>query len=162
MTNVDTENYKIVAKNKRARFDYEIIDTLEAGIELTGSEVKSIRLGKVSINESYIGEMANSDELFIFNADISPYDNASYMNHESRRPRKLLIHRNEINKFLGAIRKKGMTVIPLVMYFNHKGKIKLKISLAKGKNVSDKRETIKKRDWTISKARIFRAFNNNQ
>ena len=153
------ENFKVVAKNKRARFDYEILETLEAGIILTGSEIKSIRTGKVSINESYIGPMENSEEIFLFNADISLYKQASYNNHEPRRPRVLLLHKSQRNRFLNAVQKKGMTIVPLTMYFNHKGILKLSIALAKGKNVVDKRETIRRRDWTVQKNRIIKNYN---
>ncbi|MDR0942713.1 MAG: SsrA-binding protein SmpB [Holosporales bacterium] len=153
------ENFKIVAKNKRARFDYEIIETLEAGIILTGSEIKSVRNGKVSINESFVGGMQNSNDLFLFNADIHLYEQASYNNHEPRRPRILLLHKVQRTRFLNAIQKKGMTIVPLTMYLNHKGILKVSIALAKGKNVIDKRETVKKRDWTIEKSRIMKKFN---
>ncbi len=153
------ENFKIAAKNRRARFDYEILETLEAGIVLTGSEIKSVRDGKVSINEAFIGFMKNSNEIFLFNADIALYKQASYNNHEPRRPRVLLMHKAQRAKFLNAVQKKGMTIVPLTMYFNHKGILKLSIALAKGKNVIDKRETIKKRDWTIQKNRILRNYN---
>ncbi|MDR1488214.1 MAG: SsrA-binding protein SmpB [Holosporales bacterium] len=152
-------NFKIVAKNKKSRFEYEIMEIVETGIVLTGSEIKSIRNGKISINESFVGGMDNSDDLFLFNADISPYMQASYNNHESKRPRKLLMHQREINKFLGAIRKKGLTVVPLTMYFNHKGFIKLSIALARGKNIVDKRETIKEREWNIQKSRVLKNYN---
>lgn len=153
-------NFQIAAKNRRAKFDYEFIETFEAGIVLTGSEIKSIRGNKVSINESFIGGMEKSNDLFLFNADISPYKQASYNNHDPRRPRKLLLHRPQINKLLSAVQKKGLTIVPITMYFNHKGILKLSIALAKGKNVIDKRETIKKRDWTIQKTRILKSFNN--
>lgn len=159
MDNKSNENFQIVAKNRRARFDYEIIDTLEVGIILAGSEVKSIRNGRVSINEAFIGTMADSDDLYLFNADISPYLQASYNNHEPKRPRVLLLHKAQRVKFLNAIQKKGMTIIPLTMYFNHKGILKLSIALAKGKNLVDKRETIKKREWNIAESRILRNYN---
>lgn len=152
-------NFKIAAKNRRARFDYEIVETFEAGIILTGSEVKSIRNGNVSINESFVGAMENSSDLFLFNADISLYNQASYNNHEPRRPRVLLLHKAQKNKLLIAIQQKGMTVVPLTMYFNHKGLLKLSIALARGKNVVDKRDTTKKREWTIEKARILKNYN---
>ena len=159
MRDLENANFKVVAKNRRAKFDYEIIETFEAGIVLTGSEVKSVRNGHASINESFIGGMENSDELYLFNADIALYKQASYLNHDSRRPRKLLLHRAQINKFLGAIAKKGMTAVPLTMYFNHKGKLKISIALAKGKNTVDKRETIKQRDWNLQKSRILKNYN---
>lgn len=150
----ENDNYKVAAQNKRARFDYLIIEELEVGIVLTGSEVKSIRQGKVSIGESYAGEMEG--ELYLFNVNILEYSQASHFNHEPKRPRKLLLHKRERNKFLNAIRKKGLTIIPLVMYFNHKGKIKLKIALGKGKNTVDKRESIKERDWKRDKDRLLK------
>lgn len=150
----ETDNYKVAAQNKRARFDYQIIEELEVGIVLTGSEVKSIRQGKISIAESHAGEM--NGELYLFNANILEYTQAHQFNYEPKRPRKLLLHRKERNKFLNAIRKKGMTIIPLVIYFNHKGMIKLKIALGKGKNTVDKRESIKERDWQRDKSRILR------
>jgi SsrA-binding protein len=151
-----SRNFKIVAKNRRAGFDYELLDPIEAGIVLLGSEVKSIRNGRASINESFIGTLERSEELYLFNASISRYENASYMNHEERRPRKLLLRRKQINKLLGSIKKKGMTVVPISMYFNHKGLLKLSISLAKGKTLVDKRETIKEREWNVKKHRILR------
>lgn len=160
MSTTQNENFKIAAKNRRAKFDYEIIETLEAGIVLTGSEVKSVRDGKVSINEAFVGPMANSNEIFLFNADISIYKQASYNNHEPKRPRVLLVHKAQRAKLIDAVQKKGMTIVPLTMYFNHKGILKISIALAKGKNTIDKRETIKKRDWSIQKNRILRHYNN--
>lgn len=160
MSTTQNENFKIAAKNRRAKFDYEIIETLEAGIVLTGSEVKSVRDGKVSINEAFVGPMANSNEIFLFNADIGIYKQASYNNHEPKRPRVLLVHKLQRAKLLDAVQKKGMTIVPLTMYFNHKGILKISIALAKGKNTIDKRETIKKRDWSIQKNRILRHYNN--
>ena len=153
------ENFKVVAKNRRAKFDYEILETTEAGIILTGSEVKSIRDGKVSINESFVGAMEGKNDLYLFNADVALYKQASYNNHEPRRPRILLLHKAQRNKFLTAIQQKGMTIVPLTMYFNHKGILKISIALARGKNIVDKRETIKKRDWTLEKARIMKYYN---
>jgi SsrA-binding protein len=150
------DNFRVIAKNKRAKFDFEIIDTTEAGLVLTGSEIKSIRIGKASINESFVGTIEKTTELFLFNANIAKYQNASYTNHEPRRPRKLLLHRSQLNKFLGNIQRKGMTIVPLTMYFNHKGFVKLSIALAKGKNVIDKRETIKQREWNINKHRVLK------
>lgn len=147
----------MIVQNKRARFDYQILEEVEAGIILTGSEVKSIRLGKVSINESYAGEMLDSpNAIFLFNANIMEYLEANRFNHEQKRPRKLLLHRHQVNKLLGSIRKKGMTIIPLRMYFNKKGQVKVLIGLGKGKNVADKRETIKQRDWQRDKMRVLR------
>lgn len=159
MSEKQNENFKIAAKNRRAKFDYEILETLEAGIILMGSEIKSVRDGKVSINESFIGAMENSNDIYLFNADISLYRQASYNNHEPKRPRILLLHKSQRVKFLNAIQKKGMTIVPLTMYFNHKGILKLSIALAKGKNVVDKRDAIKKRDWSLEKNRILKNFN---
>lgn len=150
----ENDNYKVIAQNRRARFDYLILEELEVGIVLTGSEVKSVRQNKVSIAESHAGEMLG--ELFLFNANILEYTQAHQFNHEPKRPRKLLLHKRERNKFLNAIRKKGLTIIPLVIYFNHKGRIKLKIALGKGKNTVDKRDSIKERDWQRDKSRILR------
>lgn len=151
----DDENYKVVAQNRRARFDFEIIEDVEVGIVLTGSEVKSIRDGKVSIMESYAGPMEG--ELYLFNANILEYKQAGPFNHEPKRPRKLLLKRRELNKYLNAVTKKGLTIVPLVMYFNHKGLIKLKIALGRGKKTVDKRESIKERDWKRDKSRLLRA-----
>ncbi|RZI47054.1 SsrA-binding protein SmpB [Candidatus Finniella inopinata] len=150
--------YKVVAQNRRARFDYAIAETIEAGIMLTGSEVKSLRAGKSSINESFAGEMLGETGggIFLFNANIPEYLEANRFNHEPKRPRKLLLHKRQINKFLGAIRRKGMTLVPMQVYFNAKGRIKVEIGLAKGKKTVDKRETIKERDWQRDKARILK------
>jgi SsrA-binding protein len=153
------DNFKVVSKNRKARFDFEILETLEAGLILTGSEVKSIRNGRVSISESFVGSMATSENLLLFNADIQAYKQASYNNHDPRRPRILLLHKSQKNKFLNSIQRKGMTIIPLTMYFNHNGILKISIALAKGKNVVDKRETIKTRDWNLEKARLLKNFN---
>jgi SsrA-binding protein len=148
---------KLIAQHKRARYDYEILETLEAGIVLMGSEVKSMRIGKASINEAYAGEMADDPSaIYLFNANIAEYSFANRFGHEAKRPRKLLLKAREVKKLLGNIRKKGYTVVPLRMYFNAYGKVKLQIGMARGKNVVDKRETIKERDWNRDKARILR------
>ncbi len=147
-------NHKIAAQNRRARFDYAILEVVEAGIMLSGSEVKSLRAGLASINESYAGEMQG--EIYLFNANIPEYTQASHFNHEPKRPRKLLLRKRQVNKFLGAIRRKGLTLIALSIYFNEKGRAKVELALGKGKNVVDKRETIKERDWSRDKARILR------
>ena len=151
------ENFKIIAKNKRAHFDYEIIDKLEVGIVLTGSEVKSARQGGVSINEAHASDKFG--EIFLFNANIPVYSFANQFNHEPRRPRKLLLRQREVNKMISAIQKKGMTLVPITLYFNHKGLIKLSLGLGKGKKVADKRETVKRRDWSRDKARLLRERN---
>ncbi len=145
-----------VAENRRARYDYFIENTLEAGIMLTGTEVKSLRGGQASLNESYAGEMKG--ELYLMNAHIPEYTKAGPKDrqHEPRRPRKLLVHRKEMNKLLGAIKREGMTIVPVSLYFNERGLAKVKIGLAKGKKQHDKRETEKKRDWQKEKARIMK------
>ncbi len=144
-----------VAQNRRARFDYFIEDTVDAGIVLRGTEVKSLRAGRASINESYAGEQAG--ELFLFNAHIPEYQQAgAHLQHELRRPRKLLVRRRELDKLLGSIRKDGMTIVPLSIYFNDRGYAKVTIGLAKGKKKVDKRETAKERDWQRQKGRLMR------
>ncbi|CAO4838616.1 MAG: SsrA-binding protein [Holosporales bacterium] len=145
---------RIIAQNKRARYDYHFLDVLEAGLILTGSEVKSIRLGRISINEAYAGEM--DGHIYLINAMIQEYPQAKHFNHEPKRPRKLLLHRRQENKWLGAVRKKGVTLVPVSIYYNKKGRIKLEIALAQGKQNADKRETIKERDWNREKARILK------
>jgi SsrA-binding protein len=146
--------HRTVAQNRRARFDYAILEIVETGIILTGSEVKSLRSGKASINESFAGEMLG--EIYLFNANIPEYTQANVFNHEPRRPRKLLLRKRQRNKFLGAIRRKGLTLIPLSIYFNNKGLAKVELALGKGKNVVDKRETVKERDWQRDKSRLLR------
>jgi SsrA-binding protein len=146
-----TERY--VAQNRRARHDYLIQDTYEAGIALTGSEVKVLREGKASIAEAYAGD--KDGDIFLFNANIPEYPAARF-NHEPKRARRLLLHKREINKLLGAVTRDGMTLIPLAIYFNARGRAKLQLGLAKGKRKSDKREAEKARDWQRDKARIMR------
>ena len=146
---------KLVADNRKARFNYELIDTFEAGIVLAGTEVKSLRLGKATIGESYAGP--SGDELLLFNADIPEYLQANRFNHEPKRPRKLLLHRKQINKLMGAVDREGMTLIPLKLYFNERGRAKLLLAIAKGKKLHDKRESEKKRDWGREKGRLMRA-----
>lgn len=146
---------KIIAKNKRARFDYFIEDKLEAGLVLFGSEVKALRNGQASINECYAGE--KDGELYLFNAHIPEYKNTNVkFQHQPRRPRKLLMHKNEINKLLGALQKDGITLVPISLYFTPNGLAKLELGIAKGKKQHDKRETTKQRDWDRQKARIMR------
>jgi SsrA-binding protein len=153
-------NRKVVALNRRAKFDFAIVDTFEAGIMLMGSEVKSLRLGKASINEAYAGD--NQGELFLFNAFIPEYIEANRFNHEPKRPRKLLVHKKEWNKMLGAIKRQGMTLVPMSIYFNEHGRAKVELALAKGKTHGDKRESIKERDWQRDKARILRDNNRGE
>ncbi len=145
---------KVVAENRKARFNYSIEDTVEAGIVLTGTEVKSVRNGKTTIAESYADSKAG--EIWLVNANIPEYLQANRFNHEPKRSRKLLLHKKEINRLAGAIERQGMTLIPLKMYFNEHGKIKLQLGLAKGKKLHDKRETEKKRDWAREKGRLLR------
>ena len=146
---------KVVAENRKARFNYAIEDSVEAGIVLTGTEVKSVRSGKTTIAESYAD--AKDGEIWLVNANIPEYAQANRFNHEPKRDRKLLLHKKQIDKLSGAIEREGMTLIPLKMYFNERGMIKLQIGLAKGKKLHDKRDTEKKRDWAREKGRLMRA-----
>jgi len=146
---------KVVAENRKARFNYAIEDTVEAGIALTGTEVKSIRNGKTTIAESYAD--SKDGEIWLINANIPEYLQANRFNHEPKRPRKLLLHQRQINKLIGAVEREGMTVVPLKIYFNDKGRAKVEIALAKGKKLHDKRETEEKRDWGREKGRLMRA-----
>jgi SsrA-binding protein len=145
---------RYAAQNRRARYDYLIEDTLEAGLVLQGSEVKVLRTGQASINEAYAGE--NGGELFLVNANIPEYRAANRFSHEPRRPRKLLVHRKEMNKLLGAIKREGVTIVPLSIYFNERGRAKVELGLAHGKKKADKRQAEKNRDWQRDKARIMR------
>lgn len=148
------DNYKVIAENRRARFDYAIEDDLEVGIVLEGSEVKSLREGQSGIAESYAA--VEDGELWLTNAYIAPYAQAKTFGHEERRKRKLLVSRRELSRLWNATQRQGMTLVPLVMYFNHKGRVKLKIGIAKGKKVADKRETSAKRDWGRQKQRLLK------
>ncbi len=149
-----TDRY--AAQNRRARHNYLIEDTLEAGIMLVGSEVKVLRKGSVSINEAYAAERAG--ELYLMNAHFPEYP-AARINHEPRRPRKLLVHKKELNRLLGAVTRERMTLVPLALYFNERGRAKVELGVAKGKRKSDKREAEKERDWQRAKGRILRAKN---
>lgn len=146
---------RIVADNRKARYAYAIDETLEAGIMLTGSEVKSLRTGKATIGESYA--YAKDGELFLVNAYIPEYSGANRFNHEPKRQRKVLVHKREAARLAAAIQREGMTLIPLKLYFNRKGVAKLELGIAKGKKLHDKRETEKSRDWARDKARLMRA-----
>jgi SsrA-binding protein len=146
---------KVVAENRKARFNYSVEDTVEAGIALTGTEVKSIRNGKTTIAESYADP--KDGEIWLINANIPEYLQANRFNHEPKRPRKLLLHRKQINKLMGAVERQGMTLVPLKMYFNERGRVKLQLALAKGKQLHDKRDSEKKRDWSREKGRLLRA-----
>jgi SsrA-binding protein len=145
---------KIVADNRRARFHYQIGDIYEAGIALTGTEVKSLRQGKATIAESYAAEQ--DGELWLYNAHIPEYLQANRFNHFPRRPRKLLLHAREINKLRGAVEREGMTLVPLKLYFNAKGRAKLELAVARGKKLHDKRESEKQRRWQRERARLMR------
>jgi SsrA-binding protein len=145
---------KIVAENRKARHSYDILEVFEAGIALSGSEVKSLRQGKSNIAESYASE--EGGEIYIINAYIPAYAEASRFNHEERRPRKLLLHKRQIAKLIGAVRREGMTLVPLKLYFNDRGRAKLEVALAKGRKLHDKREAEKERDWGRQKARLMR------
>ena len=149
------DGFKIIADNRKARYAYAIEDTLEAGIMLAGSEVKSLRGGKITIGESYAH--AKDGELWLVNCYIPEYTEASRFNHEPKRSRKLLVHKREAAKLAAAIQREGMTLIPLKMYFNAKGRAKIELGIAKGKKLHDKRETEKQRDWQRDKARLMRA-----
>ena len=143
-----------IAENRRARYDYFIEETLEAGIALTGTEVKSLRDGRANIAESYAA--VEGREIVLINADIPPYGHANRFNHEPRRPRKLLLHRRQIDRLIGAVQREGRTIIPLKLYFNDKGRAKLELAMAKGKKLHDKREATAERDWQRDKARLMR------
>lgn len=145
---------EIIVENRKARFQYFITENFEAGIVLTGSEVKSLRAGKVAIVDSYAQD--SDGELWLYNLNIATYKQANAFNHEPTRPRKLLLHRNEMNKLVGAVSKKGLTLVPLSLYFNKRGMVKVDLGLAKGKENADKRETIKKREWDRNKSRILK------
>ena len=145
---------KLIAENRRARYDYFLEDTFEAGLQLTGTEVKSLRTGRANIAESYAS--AEGREIVLINANIPEYGPANRFNHEPKRPRKLLLHRKEIDKLIGAVQREGRTLIPLRLYFNDKGRVKLELALASGKKAHDKRATIAERDWKREQGRLMR------
>jgi SsrA-binding protein len=148
------ERFKIAAENRKARHNYFIESTLEAGVQLMGTEVKALREGHATIGESYAH--SKDGEVFLVNAYIPEYKAGNRFNHETRRPRKLLLHKREIAKLAQAIEREGMTLIPLKLYFNPKGRAKIELGLAKGKKLHDKRDSEKKRDWEREKARLMR------
>jgi SsrA-binding protein len=150
----ENPNYKVVAENRRARYDYAIEEDIECGMMLMGSEVKSLREGQANIAESYAN--VEDGELWLVNSYISPYEQAKTWGHEDRRKRKLLVSKREMSNLWNATQRKGMTLVPLVLYFNHKGLAKLKIGIAKGKKNTDKRQNEAKRDWQRQKARLLR------
>lgn len=145
---------KVVADNRKARFHYEIGETFEAGVVLTGTEVKSLRGGKASIGESYAD--AKNGEIWLVNANIPEYLEANRFNHEPKRSRKLLLHKRQVYKLASAVEREGMTIVPLRVYFNDKGRAKVLLALARGKKAADKRETEKQRDWDRQKGRLLR------
>ncbi len=147
-------NNRVVAENRKARHNYEIGEVIEAGLQLKGTEVKSLRIGTANIAESYASE--ENGEIVLINSNIPEYDQGNRFNHEPRRPRKLLLHKREIAKMLQGVQRDGMTIVPLKLYFNDKGIAKLAIALARGKKNYDKRQDAKKRDWQRDKARLMR------
>ena len=149
------DKQKTVAENRRARFEYFIEDKFEAGLMLTGTEVKSLRAGEATIAESYAE--VRGGEVWLVNANVPEFSHGNRFNHEPRRPRKLLLSSREIDRLTGAVERKGMTLVPLSIYFNGRGRAKVELALAKGKNVADKRQTTKDRDWQRDKARLMRA-----
>ncbi len=151
----NTPDRKVAADNRRARYDYEIGEVFEAGIMLTGTEVKSLRTGKATIAESYVTVDKNS-EVWLVNATIPEYLQANRFNHEPKRPRKLLLKAKEIARIAKGIERAGMTVVPLKIFFNEKGRAKIEIAVARGKQLHDKRETEKLRDWNREKSRVLR------
>lgn len=148
------EPRKLIAENRRARFDYLIEDTMEAGIQLLGTEVKSLRGGRANIAESYAS--AEKGELWLINATIPEYPPAGQFNHEPRRPRKLLVRGRELKRLVGAVEREGRTLAPLKLYFNDRGIAKIEIALAKGKKAHDKREASKDRDWKRQQSRLLK------
>ncbi len=145
---------KVVADNRRARFDYDIGEVFEAGIALSGTEVKSLRGGKATVAESYVS--AKSGEAILYNSFIPEYLQANRFNHEPRRPRKLLLHKRQIARLWQAVEREGMTVVPLKIYFNEQGRAKVEIAVARGRKAHDKREALKEKDWARDKQRLMR------
>ncbi len=152
----DADGGKVIANNRKARYNYEILETFEAGIALQGTEVKSMREGGANIRESYISPERN--ELFLVNCHIDEYKFGNRNNHEPRRPRKLLMKRREIDKLSQGVQRDGLTIIPLKLYFNKRGMVKMAVGLARGKKLHDKREAEKTRDWQRQKSRLMKDF----
>ena len=151
---VEFEKTKVVAENRRARYEYFLEEFFEAGIALTGTEVKSLRFGEGSIAESYAEVKDN--QVWLVNANVPEFSHGNRNNHEPKRPRKLLLHEREINKMRVGIQREGMTLIPMAVYFNSRGRAKVELALAKGKKLHDKRETVKERDWKRDQQRLMR------
>ncbi|HEX3216569.1 MAG TPA: SsrA-binding protein SmpB [Aestuariivirgaceae bacterium] len=145
---------KVIIENRRARFDYEILETFEAGIALEGPEVKSLRQGRGNLQDAYAS--VDRGELYLVNAYIPEYLEANRFNHETRRPRKLLLHRREIDRLAGGVLRDGLTIVPLRLFFNPRGRAKAEIALARGKKLHDKRETEKQRSWAREKSRLLK------
>jgi SsrA-binding protein len=145
---------QVKGDNRRARYDYELLEHFEAGIELQGSEVKSLRTGHVNLGEAYAA--MKGSELFLINSNIPEYREANRFNHEPKRPRRLLLHRKEIGRLAVGIQREGLTIVPLKIFFNTRGRVKVDIALARGKKITDKRDTIKARDWNREKSRLLR------
>ena len=145
---------RVIADNRKARFNYFIDETLEVGVALTGTEVKSLRQGKATIGKSYAD--SRGGEIWLINANIPEYQQANRFNHAPKRPRKLLLHRRQIEKLIGAVEREGMTLVPLKLYFNERGRAKIELALARGKKLYDKRETEKKRSWERERGRLLR------
>ena len=154
MAEKEPDNRRVVAQNRKARFNFHIGETFEAGIALSGSEVKSLRSGKATIAESYAD--ARAGEIWLVNANIPEYLQAGQFNHAPKRPRKLLLHARQISRLIGATEREGMTIVPLKLYFNKRGRAKVEIALARGKKLHDKRDTEKKRDWQRERGRLMR------
>jgi SsrA-binding protein len=147
-------NNKVAAENRKARFSYEVIDTIEAGLVLTGTEVKSLRLGQANIQESYAS--AEGGEIWRINSYVPEYRQGNRLNHEPRRRRKLLLNKREMARLSQSVEREGMTMVPLKIYFNDKGRAKLLLAVARGKKLHDKRETEKQRDWNREKGRLLK------
>lgn len=154
MTKAKTSNNKTVAENRKARFSYEVLDTYEAGLALTGTEVKSLRQGQANIQESYAS--AEDGEIWLINSYIPEYLQGNRFNHEPRRRRKLLLNKREMARLAQSVEREGMTMVPLKIYFNDRGRAKLLLAIARGKKLHDKRETAKQRDWGRERARLLK------
>ena len=150
----DKPKTKLLAENRRAKFDYFLEDFVEAGIQLLGTEIKALRDGRANIAESYVSPEGR--DLVLINADIPPYKQANRFNHEPRRPRRLLLHRKQIDRMIGAVQRDGQTIIPVRLYLNEAGKAKIEIAMAKGKKLHDKRQATADRDWARDKARLMK------
>jgi SsrA-binding protein len=150
----EQKKLNVVADNRKARFNYFIDETMEAGVALTGTEVKSLRLGKATIAESYAD--SREGEIWLINSNIPEYLQANRFNHTPKRPRKLLLHKRQISKLIGAVERQGMTLVPLKLYFNERGRAKVELALARGKKLYDKRDTDKKRSWERERGRLLR------